>query len=222
VASAPRTEPVLRQLRGDGSPTGAVLVLHGGRANSLEPVRRTNLAALRMRPFATAVAHRAGSARIGVFLLRNRVRGWNEQAADPMADTAWALERIRLQHGPIPVVLIGHSMGGRAALRSAGNPQVVAIVALAPWIPTDEPFAQLQGRAVLIIHGDRDKVTDPRSSRDYAAVAESKGIDVKYRSIVGGDHAMLHSARAWHALAAEFAVAQLTGSRDDDHEAFVA
>lgn len=212
MASAERTEPVLRARRAAGSPIGAVLVLHGGQANSLDPVRRTNLAALRMRPFATAVARRAGNARIGVFQLRNRLRGWNGDAADPLADTAWALEHIGRRHGPIPVVLIGHSMGARAALRSAGHPQVVAVVALAPWIPADEPIAQLQGRAVLIAHGERDTVTDPTASRDFAAKAESEGVDVEYRTIAHGDHAMLRRAGTWHALAAEFAVAHLGGA----------
>ena len=41
--------------------------------------------------------------------------------------------------GPdLPVCLIGHSLGGRAALLAAGQPTVAGVVALAPWVyPTD-------------------------------------------------------------------------------------
>src|SRR3569833_1926732 len=75
------------------------------------------LAYLRMVPFARA-RHRAGRKDGGeVRLLRNRRYGWNAPAMDPLDDARGALERIRADHPGLPVVLVGHSMGARVALR---------------------------------------------------------------------------------------------------------
>lgn len=57
--------------------------------------------------------------------------------------------------GATPVVMLGHSLGGRAAVRSAGAAGVRGVVALAPWLPEDEPVDQLAGRALAILHGLR-------------------------------------------------------------------
>ncbi|MFF7484474.1 alpha/beta fold hydrolase [Streptomyces luteogriseus] len=55
----------------------------------------------------------------------------------PVPDTLEALEALpaleallRLA-GPVPIVFVCHSMGGGAALRAAGHPQVRALLALA-------------------------------------------------------------------------------------------
>ena len=215
MALADRPRPALTGRRAAGRLASAVLVLHGGKVRSKEPVRRTNLAYLRMRPFAAAVDRRArqvgaaGPNGLGALLLRDRFRGWNGEDADPVADALWALDRIEQLHGRIPVVLLAHSMGGRAALRAAGHPMVTGVVALAPWLPEGEPVTQLDGRRVLIAHGGRDTITDPANSRAYAERAEAAGTDVEYREIPGGKHAMLAGASAWHTLAAEFAVDRL-------------
>lgn len=197
--------PVLSAPHIRGRVAGAVLLLHGGKARSEERVSRTSLAVARMRPFAAEIGRRCGGSGIATFLLRDRVRGWNGANADPVADALWALERIEQTYGDVPVVLLGHSMGGRAALRAAGHRHVVGVVALAPWLPEEEPIGQLRGRSVLIAHGDADRVTDPALSRLYAERAEESGFDVEYRVIRRGDHAMLRSARVWHVLAADFA-----------------
>jgi rhodanese-related sulfurtransferase len=42
-------------------------------------------------------------------------------------------------HPIVEVVLVGHSMGRRAALRAGGDPQVAAVCALAPWTPPSTP-----------------------------------------------------------------------------------
>lgn len=211
MAIARETQAVLSTPRARVPLTGAVLLLHGGKAKSVEPVRRTSLAVARMRPFAAEINRRAGSRGVAAFLLRDRLSGWNGVDADPVVDARWALERIEQRYGPIPVVLLGHSMGGRAALRAAGYPRVTGVVALAPWVPEGEPVGQLRDRSVLIVHGSADRVTEPELSRSFAQRAQEDGVDVEYRVIPRGDHAMLRSAREWHALAAESAVRFLPG-----------
>ena len=44
--------------------------------------------------------------------LRYRLVGYNE--GDPVADVEWALDRVAERYG-VPVCLLGHSMGARAA-----------------------------------------------------------------------------------------------------------
>lgn len=223
MATERAAQPVLSAPRLSGRLASAVLLLHGGEADSVAPVRRTSLAVARLKPFAGAIERRAGSSGIGVFRLRNRVRGWNGERADAAADALWALDRIEQRYGPVPIVLLGHSMGGRAALRAAGQSQVTGVVALAPWVPEGEPVEQLRDRSVLIVHGDADRVTDPGLSREFAKSASAAGADVEFRAITRGDHAMLRSAATWHAMAADFAVrCLLARSGDDDGETVTA
>src|SRR6201991_3105374 len=121
-----------------------------------------------MLPFAWSLAA-AGSA---VYMLRYRYRGWNAPFKDPVLDADWALGEIAERHPGVPVVLVGHSMGGRAALGAAGAPNVVAVCALAPWLGGSDPVDQLAGRTVLIAHGDRERWTSPASSFEYAVRAK--------------------------------------------------
>ena len=138
---------------------------------------------------------------------RLRVRGWNGAQASPVADLTQALDAIAAS-GPVPVVLIGHSMGARAAVRAAGHPAVSAVAGLAPWLPGGEPVGQLAGRRVLLVHGTADGITSPADTWAYVerarAVTEVAAIEVR-----DGDHPMLRRARLWHAIAAEFARAAL-------------
>lgn len=181
--------------------TGVVLVLSGGRANSRAAGRRRHLAYQRMRPFAMAVHRATAYHGVSVYQLRYRLRGWNGADRDPIRDAHWALARIAAEHPSVPVVLIGHSMGGRTSLTIAGEPQVVGVCALAPWIETSDPVDQLAGRLVVIAHGDRDQMTDPATSRRYAVAAARIGARVAYFAVIGDAHAMLRRAKDWHALA---------------------
>ncbi len=100
-----------------------------------------------------------------------------------------------------PVVLVGHSMGGRAALGAAGAPNVVAVCALAPWLDGSDPVDQLAGRTVLIAHGDRERYTDPGESYAYAlrakAVTGAGGAVRRARRRPLHDHAAADWHRSW-------------------------
>jgi dienelactone hydrolase len=185
-------------------PRAVVLVLHGGREHGRRRAAPWGLAYLRMVPFAIDLI-RAGSRRgLAVGLLRYRFQGWNAPDKDPVRDASWALERIRGRHPGLPVVLVGHSMGGRVAFRVAGDPSVVAVCGLAPWTEPRDPVEQLSGRSVLIAHGDLDRVTSPAKSRDYADRASTVTDRVRWVDIPGERHAMLRYPRRWRLLVRRF------------------
>lgn len=118
-------EPGLRVRSGHGPVTGVVLVLGGGRADSLARGSRRHLSYQRMRPFARTAARAAGPRGIAVWRLRYRVRGWNGDARDPVRDAFWALALAATRHPGAPVVLVGHSMGGMTIMALAeAHPEV--------------------------------------------------------------------------------------------------
>jgi alpha-beta hydrolase superfamily lysophospholipase len=188
--------------------TGIVLVAHGGQASSTEPTSALQPAVLRMIPVGVAIRHALRGSGAVVQRPRFRVRGWNGTQASPVGDLNQALDAIAAGFGPVPVVLVGHSMGARAAVRAAGHPAVSAVAGLAPWLPPGEPSGQLAGRSVLLVHSTSDGITSPAETWAFAerarAVTEVAAVEIR-----DGDHAMLRRARLWHAIAAEFARAAL-------------
>ncbi|MFC9428763.1 alpha/beta fold hydrolase [Streptomyces sp. NPDC056987] len=192
--------PALVLDRTAARPRAVVLVLHGGRSESERPPTRLNLPGARMLPFTRAVLRATEGHDVVVGRVRYRHRGWNGTRADAARDARRALDELEQLVGPVPVVLVGHSMGGRAALAAAGHEQVVGVVGLAPWCPPGEPVGQLAGRRVVLLHGDRDRTTDPRESVALAARARDAGAEACAVLLSGGDHPMLRRAGTWHAL----------------------
>ncbi len=189
-------------------PEGVVIALHGGASRRGKmAVSPAQLSVLRMVPIARRAA-RAGHGRLAVFRLLNSTRGWDTHHT-PLRDAGWALDEIAERLGRrLPTCLIGHSLGGRAALLAAGAPEVRSAVALAPWVlPSDRP-ADLAGRRILIVHGARDRVASPRRS---GALAEAIGgeADVNYVCVDDGSHAMLRRHALFDGLAADFAAVTL-------------
>lgn len=184
-------------------PRGIVVVAHGGQSVSTEPVTVVQPAVLRMIPLARAIGRAVHADGIEVWRPLFGVRGWNGAQASPVRDLAHVLDGVRARFGTVPVVLVGHSMGARAALAVAGHPAVIAVAGLAPWLPPGEMTDQLAGRRVLLAHGSADVVTSPGDTWAYAerarAVCDLTAIEVRR-----GDHPMLWRARLWHAIAAEF------------------
>jgi pimeloyl-ACP methyl ester carboxylesterase len=155
----------------------------------------------------------AGAAHgLAVHLLRYRYRGWNGAAADTAADTRWALARLGEAYGPVPVALVGNSLGGRAAFWVAGEPAVAAVVGIAPWLPAGDPVDQLAGRKVLILHGDRDRSSASAAmSLAYAQRARQVVPDLARIEVIGDNHLLLRrAAEAW-GLAAEFVLGTVAG-----------
>jgi predicted esterase len=182
-----------------------VLLLHGGCADALTPPPLFNLPAARMRPFGNAIRRAVPGEGLLLATVRYRCRGWNGTRTDPVHDTYEALDELKLLAPLRPVVLVGHSMGARAALRAAGHSHVSGVVALAPWCPPEEPVAHLKYKHVILLHDERDRVTSARDSWDFVRTAHRAGARACGISMPRGGHAMLRSARDWHRLTASLA-----------------
>jgi alpha-beta hydrolase superfamily lysophospholipase len=188
-------------------PVGLVVVLHGGASRRDSPqVSPTQLSVLRMVPIAQRIA-RAGRGRLAVVRLLNSLRGWDTRHT-PVDDVRWALDRLREAHGPAPTSLVGHSLGGRAALLAGDQPGIRSVVALNPWVHASD-HVDLTGRSALVVHGTDDRVADPERS---AAMARAiGGATVGYLRVTGGRHAMLRHRNIFERAAADFVTATLLG-----------
>jgi predicted esterase len=202
-------------------PEAVVLLLHGGTTDSFHAVHAFEPAVLRMIPFGRGVV-RAGVGRIALVRLRYAVRGWNGAAESPLADARWALDRIAERFRDMPIGLVGHSMGGRVALRVADHGGVLegieggahrwgvrSVAALAPWLPDGEPTPMLGKRSLLLAHGTADRLTDPAKTTELAENLAAEGGDVELVKFAGARHSMLFPARPWHDMVAGFMVRTL-------------
>ena len=147
-----------------------MLVLHGGKQASQQPVDNRSASWKRMAAMQRTITPQAHEAGVSTWLLRYRRRGWNHGA--PVIDACWALDQVRRELGDVPVVLLGHSMGARTAAYVADDPSVVGVVALAPWWQPDDPVSALAGKPVVAAHGRTDKITSARMTRDFLQRAE--------------------------------------------------
>jgi pimeloyl-ACP methyl ester carboxylesterase len=177
-----------------------VLVLHGGAADGREPNRPWSHNVARLVPFARALRKVPGP--VAVARLRFRYRGWNGDEASPVADTRWAVRRLRETYPGRPVAIVGHSMGGRAALHVADEPEVRLVIGLAPWIEKGDPRPG-DGRRTVLIHGDRDTICPLWASRRTVEAMQAEGRDASLVRVARGDHAMLVRANLWTALVTE-------------------
>ena len=206
-------EPALDVVAPDGAVRAVALVLHGGREHGTAAVTPRQLAVVRMQPFALSLTRAGRPLGLAVARLRYRVRGWNGPQRSPVPDVEWALDRLADRFPDAPVALVGHSMGGRAAVYALGHPSVRAMVGLAPWIEPEDPYEQAAGRYVLVAHGERDRITSPANSAAWVKDAASVAAGASYVAIQGERHAMLRRPRTWHTLATDYVLATLCGRR---------
>ncbi len=199
---APRTElhPGVEVLAAQSETRGVVLVLPGGKADSLDPSLPSHLSRRRMVPFAEHLHEQGAGHGVAVWKVQYRYRGWNGTDRSPVHDAQWALDEVRRRHGEVPVVLLGHSMGGRAAVHVLGDPSVVGFVGLCPWLP-DEPVDGAKGKQVLIAHGVVDRWTSPRQSRAWADEASLITQSLLYVGVRETGHFMIRRASLWNDFA---------------------
>ncbi|WP_370616917.1 alpha/beta hydrolase [Mumia sp. Pv 4-285] len=202
------TEARLVPVRVPRAATGVVLVLHGGGAREEDAVvSPVQLSVLRMVPVARRLA-RAGGGGLAVYRLLNSRRGWDARLS-PLGDVRWALDDVRDRHGSLPVALVGHSLGGRAALLSAGEPEVASVVALAPWVyAADGAKVDPEGCRILAVHGTQDRISD--LGRTVQVVEQLRRTTQAGLVLVeGGSHGMLRRRGRFEGLAADFVTATL-------------
>lgn len=177
------------------------MLAHGGRSHDTRRDSHLRPPALRMWPFALDLARHGRSLGLVTCQLRYRTVGFNE--GDPVADLHWALDRVADRFG-VPVSIVGHSMGARAALLCAGHPAVVSVAALATWITPEDRVSNVEGKAILLAHGLRDRVTDPARSFALAEQLRRTGARTIAAEVAGSGHTMLDRRGVWHSLTREF------------------
>jgi len=204
--------PSLTRRDTDRHPHGLVLMLHGGKADGRGEVGDSSASWRRSAWMLDHISGRLHRAGVGVWLLRYGVSGWNERSPSgpsPVPDTRWALDQARRELGDLPVVLLGHSMGGRTAVAAADDPSVVGVVAMAPWLPPHEPNAALAGKPFAAAHGRSDKITSFRQTRAFCRAAEPVASDVELQDMGRVGHYMFRNIPAWNAFAVSRSLSQL-------------
>ncbi len=137
-----------------------------------------------------------------------RLRGWNPRTLDALRDAREELNDMLDGVGGGPVVVVGHSMGGRVAAHLAEEGRVAAVAALAPWWPANDGDLIPSACKLLTMHGTADNWTDPTASRAQTLRAVARGVDAEWVDFPGAGHFLLRDYARWHRLTAAFAKAQ--------------
>lgn len=198
------TAPEIHRLDCDATPSGVVLMLHGGQESSHLPVDERSASWRRSHWMQRQIAPGAHEAGVSLWLLRYRRRGWNAGAdptPSPVPDARWALDEVRRVHGSLPVVFLGHSMGARTAVAVADDPLVTGVVALAPWFPAGEPVDPLRGKRLAAAHGRADKITSYRATEEFVRRARSVAASAELHDMGRIGHYMLRRHRDWNDFA---------------------
>jgi predicted esterase len=187
-----------------GPTRGIVLMLHGGAKTGLKPVGGRSASLRRTTAMRDVLEPRVLSQGMSLWLLRFGVRGWNAghgHEPSPLANVRWALDRAAEEHPGVPVVLLGHSMGARAAVHVADHPSVVGVVGLAPWLEATDPVRRLAGRHLIAGHGSRDRITSARMTRAFVDQARPITASAEFVDMGRLGHYMLARPEDWNRFA---------------------
>jgi pimeloyl-ACP methyl ester carboxylesterase len=194
-------QPHLNRLDPPGPVRGVVLMLHGGAVAGTRPVDRRSGAYRRSAVMRNSIAPSLLTDGWAVDLLRFGIKGWNhqqDQLPPPVQDARWALSRIQEWYGATPVILVGHSMGGRTAFHVADDENVIGVVALAPWCERTDPVAGLVGKQLIALHGQSDRVTNPLYTRKFIDRAAQAGVSASFVDMGPLGHYLIRGARSWN------------------------
>jgi pimeloyl-ACP methyl ester carboxylesterase len=179
-------------------------MLHGGAKTGHDEVGSRSASLRRTTAMRNALAPRLLEHGLSVWLLRYAVRGWNSGAGpepSPVPDARWALDEAAAAHPGVPVVLLGHSMGGRTSMYVADHPVVAGVVALAPWLERSDPVRPLAGRHLVAGHGSRDRITSARMTKAYVDRARGVAASAEFVDLGRLGHYMLHRPGVWNRFA---------------------
>ncbi|MCW2921779.1 MAG: hypothetical protein JWL76_1653 [Thermoleophilia bacterium] len=190
------------QLRTDGPADASSVVLLVGGGTGID---RPGKWSTSMTWLAPRVRKRVGGdVRVGQ--VRYLSSSWNRLDAG-IADVRAAIEHeLSRDVPPTRIVLVALSMGGATclgALHGLDAPQVVGLVAMAPWFPPQLPVDGLRGRRLLVVHGSLDNAlplvpgTSRQQSQRAVQRAQAAGADAEWRDVRGGLHGL---AVRWQGL----------------------
>jgi pimeloyl-ACP methyl ester carboxylesterase len=170
-------------MRLTGAPVrGAVVCVNGGQGTDADGTWSASLEWL-VRRLAPRFPELAFSE------VRYRVKSWRR--------LDWCEEDARAavaRTGAPRTLLLGFSMGGAVAVRSADAPGVDAVFGLAPWLPDRLELDRLRGKRLDVLHGMLDRWlpgvpgVSPASSRRAFERARRLGVEGSYRLIPGALH----------------------------------
>ncbi|AZI58482.1 alpha/beta hydrolase [Nakamurella antarctica] len=144
--------------------------------------------------------------------LRYSVAGWNEDGVSVVGDFRWAMGTLRRQFPHLPVLLVGHSMGGRVATCGSDEEGLCGVLGLAPWLPAEDSVQPLAGSEFRIVHGENDREVPVASTEFFLSAARAAGVVVIRTLVPGGEHSMLRRIRTWNAVVVreiQFSLARL-------------
>lgn len=202
--------PELRWSVRSPAPDGVALVLPGAAIWSPMPMTWQDLGILRMLPVAKAIA--GSDDRIAVARLKYAIGGWNMNGTGAVIDAEWALDEAARRFPGVPVVVVGHSVGGRVALRLGADPRVTGVLALAPWLSGPDPVIGRPGLRALVVHGKRDLLARSALSRRRVADLLALGADASFLAVGGDTHTMLLRWRVWNEVTIGYVRGVLLGA----------
>ena len=121
--------------------------------------------------------------------------GWTkEEDARAESDVLNVIDLVAEEYGADTsrVFLHGQNPSGSGVMRlieKYPDRFAAAVVRSAPIVTADYPFARIRGKvALLVLHGELDKVNPIAGSRALAAAARAAGVEASFAEVPGGDH----------------------------------